>query len=322
MQDTCKQEIHDFIMKSYKESVRDWPDINDQTAARNVSIIEKYFIDSARIVDISEEFNDNVFEIYSIISIYRHYLCKVAKCGGYTLDELDLIIKLYKNICYKSQDDALCLKRIIQCKNAYLRNEYVRSIADNTVLNIDDPIEKLYELKLISKGTFNCLCKQFNSGKNDIANIVYAPKMWLYNLDWVTYKRRAELMAFIDTYPIQGRIIPTKEDIKRVLKKANTGIDILDDSNGIINTYFLSDMSVDDIREHLDCNLDTIHEFIDWFLRRVEWLAYMNKWDSLLDLVTVSSMMDLYAARHGDYDKIRRLTWIAENLRTCLSSNE
>lgn len=175
--------------------------------------------------------------------------------------------------------------------------------------SISDLIEKLYELELISRNTLACLRSAigqngYNYDPNivvTLADIIYVPKVELFRIPNMGNKSITEIVEFINNYPIQGRIMPTEEDVKRVLKNANTGIDILDDSDGIINTYFLTDMSVDDMCECLQMKLKNIHEFITWLLRRVVDSARNDEWSSLLDLITVSSMMDLFAVRRGTY---------------------
>ena len=169
--------------------------------------------------------------------------------------------------------------------------------------SIFDPIEKLYKLKLISWRILNCLRAEFgydltnHSQEVTIADIVYIPKMRLYSIPNMGDKSIAEIVGFMNEYPIQGRIIPTKEDIKRVLENANLGIGIT--SGGIIDTYYLTDMFVDDMCIHLQTSLNHIQTFIGWLLSRVCESVYMS--DCLLDLITVSSMLDLWAYRRGTY---------------------
>ena len=295
MQNTIKREIHDFILKSCKEAIHDFSYRNDQMAARDASIIEKYFFDGASPYDLTWEFKIAESNVSTIINRYLEHLSSVASHGGYTPDEIDFISTLLGARRSTRKAFKECVEAIAQCKNGSNQNKLVFSISD--------PIEKLYELGLISHRTLNCLLAEFGWDLNNhrqkvtIADIVYIPKMRLYSIPNMGDKSIAEIVGFMNDYSIQGRIIPTKEDIKRVLENANLGIDIT--SGGIIDAYYLTDMFVDAMCTHLQTSLNRIQTFIGWLLSRVCESVYMS--DCLLDLITVSSMLDLWAYRRGTY---------------------
>ena len=328
MKDTVKQEVHDFILKSYKESVRNCPDRNDQIVARNVSIIEKYFIEYTDPYEIIHEFAmvaPNSRPIFVIIDRYLEHLSFVASQGGYTPNEIYLISILLGARHSKRRAYIECEQAITQCKNGYN--------PDNLVFSISDPIEKLYELNMISRRTLNCLRDEFeytHSWDTDelpltltVEDIIYVPKMWLYDIQNMGYKCVAEISAFVNNYTIQGRIIPTKEDIKRVLKNTIPNITILE-NNDIINMYFLTYMSIDDICKQLRMELDYIQKLICHVLIQMCKSAYKNEWD-LLDLITLSSMIDLYMAISGTYDHLgyyHYTNYIAGRIRDLLHSTE
>lgn len=195
------------------------------------------------------------------------------------------------------------------------------------VFNISDPIEKLYELKLISWRTLNCLRSAIGWNGYDydpniaitLADIIYAPKMWLHCIPNMGDKSIGEIVSFMNNYPIQGRIIPTKEDIKRVLKNTN-GISILE--YPVTNLYFLEDRSVDDICKLLRMELYYLHMLIGRLLAHICKSAYRYNW-GLLDLITLSSMIDLYSARRGTYrHRDYCLKYIAGRIRDLLLSKE
>lgn len=202
---------------------------------------------------------------------------------------------------------------------------------NETQLNITVPVEKLQELNLISKETIRYLhlndswgwCNDnYTNNQLTIADIVYSPKQYLFCIGY-NAKLVREIVSFIDTYPIHGRIVPTKADIARVIRKAHVFSTIHDDMYDIVYDYYLTDMSVDDICKRLDCNLDVIHECIDAILQRISKTAYDDGDWGLLDLITVSSMLDLYAARSGAYDDNGYcLAYIAGTIRDLLSGKE
>lgn len=294
MQNTITYEVHDFILKSCKEAIHNFSYRNDQMAARNASIIEKYFFEHAQIYELSDEFQITESNVDVIINRYLAHLSAVAKQGGYTSGEINVISTLLEARRSTRKAFKECVEVIAQCKNGS-QNELI--------FNISDPVEKLYELNLISHRTLNCLLAEFGWDLNNhpqkvtLADIVYIPKMRLYSIPNMGDKSIAEIVGFMNDYSIQGRIIPTKEDIKRVLENANLGIDIT--SGGIIDTYYLTDMFVDDMCCHLRASLEHIQTFIGWLLSRV--CESVNMSDCLLDLITVSSMLDLWAYRRGTY---------------------
>lgn len=201
---------------------------------------------------------------------------------------------------------------------------------NETQLNIRDSVEKLQKLNLISKETIRYLNSNdrwgwYNSSYTNnltIADIVYSPKQYLFCIGYNTKSVR-EIVSFIDTYPIQGRIVPAKKDIARVIRKARVVNTIHDDRYDIIYDYYLTDMSVSDICKHLHCNIDVIHECIDAILQRISQTAYDDGDWGLLDLITISSMLDLYAARSGTYDDNGYcLAYIAGTIRDILLGKE
>lgn len=117
MQDTIKGEIHDFIMKSYKESVRNCSDRNDQMVIRDVSIIEKYFFEGTQIYCLSYEFKMTEANVHNIINRYLEHLSDVARHGGYTFDEIDLISTLLGARRSARKAFKECVEVIAQCKN-------------------------------------------------------------------------------------------------------------------------------------------------------------------------------------------------------------
>jgi len=326
MQDTIKGEIHDFIMKSYKESVRNCSDRNDQMVIHDVSVIEKYFLEGADSFDIMRELAMSPYSstaVMYIIDRYLNHLSNVASHGGYTPDEIYFISTLLGARHSNRKAYKECAEVIAQCKDEYKKN--------NLVFNIFDPIEKLYEFNLISRRTLNCLRGQFDeSWDNDehnrrvtVEDIIYMPKKWLYNIQNMGNKCISEILAFVNNYTIYGRIIPTKEDIKRVLENTIANIAILE-NNDIINMYFLSDMSVEDMCKQLRMELDYIQRLISKVLIQMCKSIYKNEWD-LLDLITLSSMIDLYMARSGTYnhlDYYHYTQYIADRIRNLLSSKE
>ena len=320
MQNTIKSEMHNFILKSCKGAIHDFSFRNDQTAARDAAIIEKYFFEDASIYDLKCEFEIAESNVSVIINGYLEHLSAVARHGGYTSDEIGFISTLLEARRSTRRAFKECAEAIAQCKDGTNQNKLVFSISD--------PIEKLYELNLISTRTLNCLRAEFgwrwdnleHNPKITLADIVYIPKIWFYHIPNMGAKSIAEIVGFINDYPIQGRIIPTKEDIKRVLENANIGIDT---TNGIISTYYLKDYSIDAMCTLLQLQLDDIQKYIAQLLARVRESACQNNW-GMLDLITVSSMLDLHLARDctcirgslyfssGDYtaviaDKIRKL---------------
>lgn len=328
MQDTIKHDVHKFILKSYKKSVRDCPNRNDQLVARNVSIIEKYFFEYADLYDIRRELAmavRNNKPVIDIIDRYLEHLSFVASHGGYTPDEIYFISTLLGARHSKRKAYIECEQSIAQCKNGYN--------TDNLVFSISDPIEKLYELNMISRRTLNCLRDEFeyiHSWDTDelrptltVEDIIYVPKKWLYGLQNMGDKCIAEIISFVNNYTIQGRIIPTKEDIKRVLKNTIANNTILENDD-IINMYFLTDIPIDDMCKQLRMELHYIHMLISQVLAQMCKSDYKNEWD-LLDLITLSSMMDLYMARGGTYDHIYYYyytNYIAGRIRDLLSGNE
>lgn len=322
MQDISESEIHDFILKSYKELVRDVPSMTNKKIDRNVSIIEQYFIGDVHLYSFKNMFDIDEYTVAYITDKYLEHINAVARHGGYTSDEIDLISILLRDKCSKRRAFIECVETIAKCKNG--------SNQDKLVFNIDDPIEKLHELNLISKRTITCLHSEFewswdnseHSRVITLADIVYVPKMFFYNVSYMGNKCVREIISFIDTYPIQGRIIPTKEDIKRVLDNASIGINIVDDNADIINMYFLSDMSIDDMCKRLHIELNRIHMYIERLFVRMCKVAYKNDW-GLLDLITVSSMLDLHAVKLGTYKHRDYYTpYIAGRIRDLLSGNE
>ena len=326
MEDTIKREIHDFILKSYKELAYNCcSDRNDQMVVRNVSVIEKYFLEGAKPIDIKKEFaidttddEHDITGVWDITDRYLAHLSFVARHHGYTSDELNLISTLLGARHSMRKPIVECVKVITECKNEHNQN--------NLVFSISDPIEKLYELKLISRNTLSSLQIVFGDYNNNelgsvtIADIIYVPKMWLCDTWNMGDKRTEEIVSFINNYTIQGRIIPTKEDIKRVLVNA-IGTTVVDNDN-IINVYFLTDMSVNNMCEHLQLELSYIQSFIDWVLMRVCESDCKNEW-GLLDLITLSSMIDLYSARQGTYKpRNYNLEYITSRIRDLLSNKE
>ena len=317
MQDTIKKEIHDFIMKSYKELARNCcSDINDQLVIRNVSVIEKYFIEGAKPIEIKKKFaiattnnEHDITDVWDITDRYLAHLSFVARHDGYTPDELSLIsLLLGARRCHR-KEIIDCVNTINKCKNGYKQtiDECKQKIDEckqnNLVFSISDPIVKLYDLNIISTRTLCCLLPTYfyrqEKPKDTIERIIYAPKMWLYgNITNMGDKRIGEIVSFMNNYTIQGRIIPTKEDIRRVLANV-IGITGVDNDN-IISMYFLTDMSVDDMCKQLQLELSYIQVFIDRVLMRVCESACKNEW-GLLDLITLSSMIDLCSARQGTY---------------------
>jgi hypothetical protein len=321
MQDTIKKEIHDFIMKSYKKlSLNCRLDRNDKIVVRNVSAIEKYFLEGARPIEIKKEFaiatTDNkhdITDVWDITDRYLAHLSFVARHDGYTLNELNLISTLLGARRCHRKEIIDCVNTINKCKNGYKQtiDECKQTIDEckdeckqnNLVFSISDPIVKLYDLNIISTRTLCCLLPTYfykqEKPKDTIEKIIYAPKMWLYgNITNMGDKRIGEIVSFMNNYTIQGRIIPTKEDIKRVLVNA-IDTTVVDNDN-IINMYFLTDMSVNNMCEHLQLELSYIQSFIDRVLMRVCESACKNEW-GLLDLITLSSMIDLCSARQGTY---------------------
>lgn len=298
MQDIIKSEMRDFILKSCREAVRDFSYRNDQMGARSALIIEKYFFEDCSIRELCDEFEMTGGNMSNIINRYLEHLSEVAKHGGYTSDEIDLISTILGARRSARKVYKECVKIIAQCKN---RSD------QKVVFSISDPIDKLCELNIISKRTLNSLRAEFewsldNHGCDSnitIANIVYVPKTWLYHVPNLGDKCIAELISFIDNYPIQGRIIPFKDDIRRVLKNAN--IDMQDDERAIVDAYYLTDMSVDTMCKQLKTNSRSIRTLIGRFLMELCEVVRNSKWD-ILDLITVSSMIDLYSARCGTYD--------------------
>lgn len=303
MQNTIKREIHDFILKSCKEAIHDFSYRNNQMAVRDASIIEKYFFEGASPYDLTWEFKIAESNVSTIINRYLEHLSSVASHGGYTSDEIDFISTLLGARRSTRKAFKECVEVIAQCKNGSNQNKLVFSISDS--------IEKLYELNLISHRTLNCLLAEFGQDLNNhpqkvtIADIVYIPKMRLYSIPNMGDKSIAEIVGFMIDYSIQGRIIPTKEDIKRVLDNTNLGIDIT--RGRIIDTYYLTDMFVDamciplqtNLNRPLQTNLNSIQTFIGRLLSRVCESVYMS--GCLLDLITVSTMLDLWAYRRGTY---------------------
>lgn len=317
MQNIIKQEVHDFIMKSYKELARNCcSDINDQLVIRNVSVIEKYFIEGAKPIEIKKKFaiattnnEHDITDVWDITDRYLAHLSFVARHDGYTPDELSLIsLLLGARRCHR-KEIIDCVNTINKCKNGYKQtiDECKQKIDEckqnNLVFSISDPIVKLYDLNIISTRTLCCLLPTYfyrqEKPKDTIERIIYAPKMWLYgNITNMGDKRIGEIVSFMNNYTIQGRIIPTKEDIRRVLANV-IGITGVDNDN-IISVYFLTDMSVDDMCKQLQLELSYIQVFIDRVLMRVCESACKNEW-GLLDLITLSSMIDLCSARQGTY---------------------
>lgn len=320
MHDTIKQKIYDFILKSYKES-----DKNDQIPTRNVSIIEEYFFEHADLYDIRRKFaivDYNNQYIIDIIGRYLEHLSFVAGQGGYTPDEIYFISTLLGARSSKRKAYIKCEQAIAQCKKGYN--------PDNLVFSISDPIEKLYELNTISRRTLNCLREVFDDIWYNhetkpvitVEDIIYVPKKWLYNIQNMGAKCITEIISFVDNYPIKGRIIPTKEDIKRVLE--NTTDTIVVDNGSIINMYFLTDMLINDICKQLGVKLNYIQMVINQVLTRMCESACKNEW-GLLDLITLSSMIDLYMARSCTYDHLyyyHYTQYIAGRIIDLLSSNK
>lgn len=325
MHDTIKQKIHDFILKSYKESVHDCPDRNAQLVARNVSIIEKYFFEYADLYDIRRELAMTVRDnkpVIDIIGRYLEHLSFVASHGGYTPDEIYFISTLLGARSSKRKAYIKCEQVIAQCKKGYN--------PDNLVFSISDPIEKLYELNMISRRTLNCLREVFDDiwynyetkPAITVEDIIYVPKKWLYNIQNMGDKCIAEIVSFVNNYTVHGRIIPTKEDIKRVLE--NTTDTIVVDNGSIINMYFLTDMLINDICKQLGVKLDYIQMVINQVLTRMCESACKNEW-GLLDLITLSSMIDLYMARSCTYDHLyyyHHTRYIAGRIIDLLSNKE
>lgn len=186
------------------------------------------------------------------------------------------------------------------------------------VFNISDHIEKLHDLNIISKRTLNALNEEFklrshpdHNPNMTLAGITYVPKTWFYHIPNMGAKSIAEVISFVDKYSIQGRVIPTKKDIGQVLKKADIETNIEEDKRAIINAYYLTDMPVDTMCKQFKTSSRSIHTFIGSLLSKVCEAACENKWD-LSDLITVSSMIDLYSVRRGtyslDFNKYSRYT--------------
>ena len=187
------------------------------------------------------------------------------------------------------------------------------------VFSIADHIEKLYDLNIISKRTLNSLyeeCKLSSHPSHNpditLASITYVPKTWFYHIPNMGDKSITEVISFVDKYPIQGRVIPTKKDIRQVLKKANIETNKEGDKCAIIDAYYLTDMPVDTMCKQFKTSSRSIHTFIGSLLLKVCEAACENKWE-LSDLITVSSMIDLYSVRRGTYrlysfDKYSRYT--------------
>lgn len=296
MRDT-KREMHDFILKSYKEAIHDFSYRNDELVARGAEIIEKYFFKDAQIRCLSDEFKMTEANVSNIINSYLEHLSDVAKHGGYISDEINLIDTLLSARRSARKAYKECVEVIDQCKKEF---------KPEVVFSTSDHIEKLYDLNIISKRTLNSLYAEFKlsphpSHNPDItlASIAYVPKTWFYHIPNMGAKSIAEVISFVDKYPIQGRVIPTKKDIRQVLKKVNIE-NIEEDKRAIINAYYLTDVSVDTMCKHLKTNSRSIHTFIGSLLLKVCEAACENKWE-LSDLITVSSMIDLYSVRRGTY---------------------
>ena len=112
-----KSEIHDFIMKSCKKLARNWcSDRNDPMVVRNVSLIEKYFFECAQIYCLSWDFKMTEANVSNIINRYLEHLSDVARHGGYTSDEIDLISTLLGARRSTRKAFKECAEAIAQCK--------------------------------------------------------------------------------------------------------------------------------------------------------------------------------------------------------------
>lgn len=331
MKDTFKSKAHNFIIDSYHRFMFSNIYTRIESFELGVAIIGRHFIMEIGVLDLVKEFKISKAGISCIINGYLEYICDTVVNEYYTLDELDFISTLISTKCNSSRAVKQCLQIIALYKDKlHLKTYAFGKVTDYPILNIDDPIEKLHELNLISKRTITCLHSEFewswdnseHSRVITLADIVYVPKMFFYNVSYMGNKCVAEIVSFIDTYPIQGRIIPTKEDIKRVLDNASVGINIVDDNADIINMYFLSDMSIDDMCKRLHIELNRIHMCIERLFMRMCKVAYKNDW-GLLDLITISSMLDLHAVKLGTYKHRDYYTpYIAGRIRDLLSGNE
>ena len=117
--------------------------------------------------------------------------------------------------------------------------------------------------------------------------------MWLTRIANVGDKNIGEIVSFMNNYPIQGRIKPTKEDVKRVFTNV-FGKDIVN-SNSTVNSIFLMDMYKS---------------------------AYEGEWD-LLDLITLSYILDSPMAECLKYYPVADhpyIDYIADRILTLLSN--
>lgn len=302
MKDTFKSKAHNFIVDSYHGFMFSNIYTRLESFELGVAIIGRHFIMEIGVLDLVEEFKISKAGISCIINGYLEYICDIVVNEYYTHDELDFIYTLISTKCNSSRAVKQCLQIIALYKDKlHLKTYAFGKVTDYPILNIDDPIEKLCELTLISRRTINRLrVEVYNNHRshelNDvitIKDIIYLPNMWLTRIANMSDKNIGEIISFMNNYPIQGRIIPTKEDVKRVFTNV-FGKDIVN-SNVTVNSILLMDM----------CKS-----------------AYKNEWD-LLDLITLSDILDSPMAEClKDYrvDYHPYIDYIADRILTLLSN--